>query len=161
MISLESAHSIAKLYLIGYFIFFIASYLNQENNKSNLIIVSLALVNCLCSLYLTEHASFTTYYLWSSLQQLVVILFCVFIHLYFTIKHEKTTLTVYFFYIVISISFLLIHRIRVVIYDSDEPILWLINAHSVFTLSLYFMSICVFSYGCKIEWKLQFRRLFL
>jgi hypothetical protein len=160
LIRLDLGHQIAKLYLIGYCIVFVLSYLNKDNNKSNLIIASLALFGCIFNQYLKETLSFYIFYLGSALQLLVLILISVSTHLFFKIKHKKTTITVYILYILMVISYMVLHRVRVVMYDTDEPILWLINSQSGFTLSLYFLSICVFAYGCKIKWKLQFGRLF-
>lgn len=158
MISLDLGHYIAKFYLVGYFIVFALSFLNKDNNKSNLIIVSLALVGCIFSQYIKESLSFYLFYLGAALQFLVLILISVFTHLFFKIKHEKTTITVYVLYILMVISYMVLHRVRVVMYSTDEPIMWLINSQSVFTLTLYFLSICVFAYGCKIKWKLRFVR---
>ena len=145
---------------MGYFIVFILSFLNKDNNKSNLIIASLALVGCIFSQYLKESLSFYVFYLGAALQFLVLVLISVFTHLFLKIKHERTTITVYILYILMVISYMVLHRVRVVMYEADEPIMWLINSQSIFTLTLYFLSICVFGYGCKIKWKLQFGRLF-
>jgi hypothetical protein len=160
LISLELGHHIAKLYLIGYSIVFVLSFLNKESNKSNLIIVSLALIGCIFSQYIKESLSFYVFYLGAALQFLVLILVSVFTHLFFKIKHEQTSIVVYFLYVLMALSYMVLHHVRVVIYDTDEPILWLINSQSIFTLTLYFLSICVFAYGCKIRWKWQFGRLF-
>jgi len=145
---------------MAYCIIFILSFLNKDNNKSNLIIASLALLGCIFSQYLKESLSFYIFYLGAALQFLVLVLISVFTHLFFKIKHEQTSVIVYILYILMAISYMVLHRIRVVMYDTDEPILWLINSQSVLTLTLYFLSICVFAYGCKIKWKLQFGRLF-
>jgi len=153
MISLELSYFIAKFYLLAYFVFFIISFLNKENNKSNFIIVSLVLINCIIGQYVKELLGFYTFYLGATLQCLVVIALSLFLHLFFKVKHEKTTYIIYLFYFFIALSFLILHRVRVVIYDSDESILWLINTQSVFTLLLYFLSIIVLAFGCKNKWK--------
>jgi hypothetical protein len=160
LISLELGHHIAKVYLIGYCIVFVLSYLNKDNNKSNLIITSLALFGCIFNQYLKENLSFYIFYLGAALQLLALIFISVFTHLFFKIKHEQTSIFIYFLYVLMAISYMVLHRVRVVMYDTDEPILWLINSQSIFTLTLYFLSICVFAYGCKIRWKWQFGRLF-
>jgi len=159
VISLELGHFIAKFYLIGYFLCFLLSYRNRYNNKSNLIIVTLALASCAFNQHLRENLGFYTFYLGAACQVLITLSVSLGIHLYFKIKHERTTLLVYLLYILISISFMVIHRVRVVIFDTDESILWLINSQSAFTLSLYFLSICLFLYGTNIKWKSQFGRL--
>jgi len=159
VISLELGYFIAKFYLAGYFLCFILSYKNKNRNLSNLIITTIALVNCIFNQYLKEALDFYTFYLGAAFQVLVLLLISLILHLYFRIKHEKSTILVYGLYILIAISFMVIHRVRVVVFDSDEHILWLINAQSAFTLILYFLSICALVYGSKILWKSQFGRL--
>jgi hypothetical protein len=161
MINLELGYFIAKFYLAGYFVCFLFSYRNKHINQSNLIIATIALVNCLFNQYLKEALDFYTFYLGAAFQVLILLLISLIIHRYFRIRHEKTTLLIYGLYILIAISFMIIHRVRVVIFDSDENIMWLINTHSVFTLTLYFLSICVLAYGGIIKWKLPFGRLSL
>jgi len=158
VINLELGYFIAKFYLAGYFFCFLLSYKNKQKNLSNLIITSIALVNCIFNQYLKEALDFYTFYLGAAFQILILLLISLIIHLYFRIKHKKSTLVVYGLYLLIAISLMVIHRVRVVIFDSDEHILWLINAHSVLTLTLYFLSICVLAYGSKILWKSQFGR---
>lgn len=161
MISLELGYFIAKFYMMGYFLCFLLSYRNRRSNKSNLIITTVALVNCIFNQYLKEALDFYTYYLGAAFQVLILLFISLIIHLYFRIKHEKTTLFVYGFYILIAISLMIIHRVRVVVFDSDENILWLINTQSAFTLTLYLLSIFVLAYGGLIKWKLPFGRLSL
>jgi hypothetical protein len=159
MISLDLGHFIAKFYLVGYFICFLISYSNKDNNKSNLIIVTYALVFCLFNQYIKSVLDFYTYYLGCAFSCLVCLVFSLITHLIMKIKHAKTTIYVYVIHLLIALSYLVIHRVRVVLFDSDEHILWLINSQSGFTLSLYFFSICVLFYGSKILWKSQFGRL--
>ncbi|NQZ24512.1 MAG: hypothetical protein HRT53_21005 [Colwellia sp.] len=159
MISHELGHFIAKFYLVGYLVCFIFSFLNKFNNKSNLIIITLAFVFCVFNQFLKVKLGFYTFYLGAALGLSVCVFLSVTFHFFTKVLHKKTTLVVYSFYISMAISYLILHRVRVVIYDSDEPISWLINAQSVFTLTLYFFSIVIFLYGCKVKWKLQFGRL--
>lgn len=159
MIDLELSHFIAKFYLLAYFVVFIFSFVNRDNNKSNLIIVGLALCRCIFGQSSKMLFDFYTYYLGAAFGCLLCIVLSLLAHLFFKIKHEKSTLFIYGLYFLIAISFLVIHRVRVVIYDTDEPIMWLINIQSVFTLTLYFLSICVFAYGTRIRWNLYFGRL--
>ena len=63
------------------------------------------------------------------------------------------------FHILIAISFMVIHRVRVVIYDSDESILWFINLQSAFTLSLYFLSIFIIFFLCSSSFKYLFANI--
>ncbi|PKH86232.1 hypothetical protein [Colwellia sp. Bg11-28] len=159
MIPLEFAHFIAKFYICAYLVCFILSFLNKENNKSNLIVVALALVFCIFNQYLKSSLGFYFFYLAGAAGCILCVFLSLIIHLALKIKHEKSTLFVYGFYFLIAISYLVIHRVRVVIYDTDESIMWLINLQSVFTLTLYFLSICVFAYGTKITWNSYFGRL--
>jgi hypothetical protein len=160
MIDLELAHFIAKIYICAYLVFFILSFLNKENNKSNLIVVSLALIFSIFNQYLKLSLGFYFYYLGCAAVCLFAVFLSLIIHLFFKVKHEKSTLFIYGCYFLISISYLVIHRVRVVIYDIDEPIMWFINLQSIFTLTLYFLSICVFAYGTKIRWNSYFGRLY-
>jgi hypothetical protein len=161
MINLELAYFIAKFYMFAYLFCFILSFLNKENNKSNLTIVALALVFCMFDQYLKSSLGFYQFYLGSAAAPLFCILFSLTAHLIIKIKHVRTTLLIYGIYFLIAISYLVIHRVRVVIYDTDAPIIWLINAQSVFTLGLYLLSICVFAYGTRIKWNWHFGRLSL
>ena len=159
MITLELAHFIAKFYLVAYILCFVLSYKNVKENKSNFIIIMLAIATCIFNQYINTDADFYTFYLVMAITCTNVILASVGFHIYFSIKHSRSTLWTYSIYFLIAISYMIIHRVRVEIFDSDEPILWFINAQSAFTLSLYFLSICIFIYGCNIKWKLQFGRL--
>ncbi len=159
MITLELAHTIAKFYLVAYVFCFLFSYRNRRNNKSNFIVILVAIASFLFNQYLKEEGDFYTFYLLAAAAAMNVILTSVGLHLFFTIKHSRSTLWIYLIYFLIAISYMIIHRVRVVVYESDEPILWFINAHSAFTLSLYILSICIFIYGCNIKWKVQFGRL--
>lgn len=159
MISLELGHFIAKFYLLSYFLIFIFSFVNRDNNKSNLIIVGFALCRCIFGQSSKMMFDFYTYYLGAAFGCLLCIVLSLLTHLFFKVKHAKSTLVIYGLYFLISISFLVIHRVRVVIFDTDESIIWLINSQSVFTLTLYFLSICVFAYGTRIKWNLYFGRL--
>jgi len=159
MIDLELAHFISKFYLFLFFICFVLSFINKSRNKSNLIIISFFLIHCLIGQTSKMSFGFYTYYLASAFLCLTVIILSLFLHLYLRIKHEFVTVLNYILLILISMSYLIIHRVRVVIFETDEPILWLINAHSAFTLLLYFLSICFFLYGSNIKWKSQFGRL--
>jgi len=159
VINLELGYFIAKFYLAGYFLCFFLSFNNKYDNKSNLIITTVALINCIFNQYLKEILDFYTFYLGAAFQLLTLLLISIIIHLFFKVKHEKSTVFVYGLYIFIVISYLIIHRVRVVMFDSDEHIMWLINGQSIFTLTLYFLSICVFIYGSKTLWKSQFGRL--
>ncbi len=159
MINLEIAHFIAKFYMCAYLVCFILSFLNKKNNKSNLILVTIALVFCIFNQYLKTSLGFYFFYLGEAASSLFCVLLSLIVHLFFRVKHEKPTLYIYSFYFLIAISYLVIHRIRVVIYDTDEPILWLISLQSGFTLTLYFLSVCVFIYGIKIKWNCYFGRL--
>lgn len=159
MINLELAHFIAKFYMCAYFICFLLSFINKDNNKSNLILASIALFFCVIDQYLKMSLDFYYFYLGEAAGSLFCILLSLTIHLLLKVNHERTTLIVYSFYFLISIGYLVLHRVRVVIYDTDEPIMWLINSQSVFNLSLYFLSICVFAYGTKIKWNLYFGRV--
>lgn len=159
MITLELAHTIAKFYLVAYVICFVLSYTNVKENKSNLIIISVALASFIFNQYLKEEGDFYTFYLLAATAAMNVILTTIALHTFFTVKHSRSTLWIYLIYFLIAISYMIIHRVRVVIYESDEPILWFINAHSAFTLSLYILSICIFIYGCNIKWKVRFGRL--
>lgn len=159
MIEHELGHLIAKFYLVGYLICFIFSYLNKNNNKSNLIIITFAFVFCIFNQFIKTEFGFYTFYLGAAFGLLACISSSLVFHFLTGVRHRKPTLIVYFIYISMAVSYLLLHRIRVVIYDTDEPILWLINAQSVFTLTLYFFTICIFFYGCRVKWKLQSGRL--
>jgi hypothetical protein len=161
MISLGLAHFIAKFYLFTYFVVFVFSFINRDENKSNLIILSLALCYCIFGQFSKMFLSFYTYYLGAAFGCLVSITISLFTHLFFKLKHEKSTLFIYGCYFLIAISYLVIHRVRVVIYDTDESIMWFINLQSIFTLTLYFLSICVFAYGTRIRWSFYFGRLSL
>ncbi|KGJ86854.1 hypothetical protein [Colwellia psychrerythraea] len=161
MINHELGHFIATFYLFAYFLVFILSFMNRNNNKSNLIVVALALSLCIFNQYLKISLGFYFYYLGAAACTLFCILFSLAAHLFLKVKHEISTLFIYGFYFLISISYLVIHRVRVVIFDTDEPIMWLINSQSAFSLTLYLLSICVFVYGTKIKWKWHFGRLSL
>lgn len=160
MIDLELAHFVAKFYLIGLSLCFICSYINRRKNKSNLIAVTFSLFHCIIDQFSKVKFDFYTFYLGAAFGCLVFILITVLVHVHLCIKHVKTTVIIYVIYFLIAISFLILHRIRVVIYSSDEPIMWLINLQSVFILTLYFLSVCIFVYGCKIPWNTQFGRFF-
>lgn len=159
MIDLELAHFIAKFYVALCFFCFVVSFSNRGCNKSNLIVVSFALIHCVVGQSSKMAFDFYTYYLASACFCILVIACSLLTHVYLRVKHEVITVVIYSLFILISISYLIIHRVRVVIYDTDEPILWLINSQSVFTLTLYFISISLFLYGCNIQWKSQFGRL--
>jgi hypothetical protein len=159
MIDLELAHFISKFYLFLFFICFVLSFINKNNNKSNLIIISFFLIHCLIGQTSKMSFGFYTYYLVSAFSCLMVIIFSLLLHLYLRVEHKFLTVINYIFLILISMSYLIIHRVRVVIFDTDEPILWLINTHSALNLVLYFISICFFLYGSNIKWKSQFGRL--
>jgi len=160
VITFELGFFIDKFYLVGYSLVFIVSYLNQKNNQSNLIIISLTLIHCLFTMFLRGETSFYTFYLWAAFTLSSVILLSIIIHLFFQIKHQKTTVKVYYLYILSSIGYLIIHRVRVVIYDTDDPIFWLMNLQSGYNITLSFLAICLFVYGCNIKWKSQYGRLF-
>jgi hypothetical protein len=160
MIDLELSHFIAKFYLFAYFLVFTVSFFNTDNNKSNLIIVGFALCRCIFGQSSKMLFDFYTFYLGAAFECLLCIGLSLVVHLFFKVKHEKSTLFIYGCYFLIAISYLVIHRVRVVIYDIDEPIMWLINLQSIFTLTLYFLSICVFAYGTKIRWNSYFGRLY-
>lgn len=159
MISLELAHFIAKFYVLLFFICFLVSFSNKGFNKSNLIIVSFALIHSILGQSGKVAFDFYTYYLACACFCIFVIASSMLTHIYLRIKHEAVTVIIYSLYIFICISYLIIHRVRVIVYDTDEPILWLINSQSVFTLGLYFISISLLLYGCNIQWKSQFGRL--
>jgi len=159
MINLELAHFIAKFYLFSYFICFLISFSNKHNNKSNFIAITFALVFSLLNQYIKQTLDFYTFYLGSAAGCLIYVLFSLITHLVMKIKHVRTTVIIYVLYILISLSYLIIHKVRVVIFDSDEHILWVINAQSIFTLAVYLINICLFAYGSKILWKSQFGRL--
>ena len=158
MINHELGHFIATFYLFGYFFIFILSFINRNNNKSNLIVVALALSFCIFNQYLKISLGFYSYYLGAAACSIFAIFFSLAIHLFLQVKHEKSTVVIYGLYFLIAISYLVIHRVRVVIFDTDEPIMWFINSQSAFTLTLYFLSICVFAYGTKIRWNSYFGR---
>jgi hypothetical protein len=159
MINLELAHFIAKFFMIFYFVCFLLSLANKHNNKSNFIAITFALIFSVLNQYIKQTQGFYTFYLVSAVSCLFYVLLSLITHLLIKIKHVKTTVYIYFFYILIALSYLGLHRVRVIIFDSDEHILWVINTQSVFTLILYFLCICVFVYGSKILWKSQFGRL--
>jgi len=161
MIDLELGHFFAKFYMFAYFLVFIVSFFNKDNNKSNLIIVGFALCRCIFGQSSKMLFDFYTYYLGAAFGCLACIVLSLIAHLFFKVRHAKTTLYVYGLYFLIAISFLVIHRVRVVMYDTDEPIILFINLQSVFTLTLYFLSICVFAYGTRIKWNWHSGRLSL
>jgi hypothetical protein len=159
MIDLELGHFIAKFYLLAYFVVFIFSFINAPNNKSNLIIITLALVFCIFNQYLKFTVDFYNYYLTCAAFALLLILISLAAHFYLKIKHPKTTLFVYASYLSIAASYLIMHRVRIVIFDNDDSIMWLINGQSTFTNTFYFLNILVFFYGTKIKWNSYFGRL--
>ena len=158
MINLELAYFIAKFYLVGLCICFVLSLLNLHNNKSNFIVVTFALLHCFIDQFIKTSLDFYTFYLGAAFECLVFILLSVAAHLYLKIKHAKSSVIVYIIYLLIALSYLILHRVRVVIYSTDEPILWLINMQSVFVLTLYFFSNCFVVYGSKIKWNSGFGR---
>lgn len=160
MIDFELAHFIAKFYLFAYFLAFVLSFFNVTNNKSNLIIITLALVFCVFNQYLKSAVDFYNYYLTSTFFALLFILLSLASHFYLKIRHSKTTLFVYVSYLFLAVSYLIMHRIRVVIFDKDDSIIWLINSHSALVNILYFINILLFFYGTKIKWKSYSGRLF-
>ena len=161
MINLELAHFFTKFYLVGLFICFLLSYINRHKNKSNLIAVTYALLHCVIDQFTKSLFDFYTFYLAIAFGCIMFVLCTALTHLYFRLRHMKTTVFVYAIYFSIAISCLILHRVLVVIYTSDESILWLINLQSGFALTLYFLSICTFAYGCKISWNTLFGRFSL
>lgn len=159
MISLESAHFITKFYLIGYFICFVLSFV-KENNKSNLIIVSLVFFYSVLDQYLKMELGFYTFYYGAALGCATVVLVSVLSHLYLKVRHQKVTALMYICFLLMAASYMIVYRVRVVIYETDEPISWLINGQSWFTLIIYFLILLLCFYGCNVKWKLQFGRLF-
>jgi len=131
VITLELGFIIDHYYFVGYLLVFILSYSNKNNNKSNLIIISLVMIHCIFHMYLRDEPDFYTYYLWSAFKRCLMIFLSIIIHLHFHIKHQQTTVYAYYLYIMCSFGYMMIHRVRVVIYDTDEPILWLMNLNLV------------------------------
>jgi hypothetical protein len=159
VITLELSHFIAKFYLVADILCLLLSYKNLRENRSNFIVIALVIATCIFNQYIKTEADFYTFYLVAAITCTNVILTSIGFHINFSIKHSRSTLWAYSICFLIAISYMIIHSVRVEIFKSDEPILWFINAQLAFTLSLYFLSICIFIYGCNIKWKLQFGRL--
>ena len=161
VINLELSHFIAKFYLVALSICFVFSFININKNKSNFIVVTFAFLHCFIDQFIIINLGFYTFYLWAAFECLVFILLSAAAHLYFKIIHVKTSVIIYVIYLLIALSYLILHRVRVVIYSTDDPILWFINSQSVFVLILYFFSNCIVVYGSRIKWNSVFGRYFL
>lgn len=158
VINLELAYLITKFYLVALSICFVFNFININKNKSNFIVVTFALLHCFINQYVKTSYDFYTFYLGFAFECLVFILLSVAAHLYFKIRHVKTSVIIYVIYLLIALSYLILHRVRVVIYSTDDPILWFINSQSVFVLILYFFSNCIVVYGSRIKWNSVFGR---
>lgn len=161
MIDLEYSYLITKFNIVAYFVCLIFLIRPPNVSYSLSIICVFSIIHLFTGQYVKEYFGFSEFYLAAALEPLALILTCVITHLFLKVLHTKVSFYIYILYLLMSVSYLIIHRVRVVIYDSDEPIMWFITSHSILINSIYFVVFCLFIYGSKVKWKLLFGYLYL
>lgn len=119
---------INTLILMGIFLY---GYKSKRLDTTEMLILVTMLVSVISSQVITQKTDFYTYYLSFASNILMVITVSIFLHILWQEMHSKLTYFIYGILFVQFLSHMLLHRVRTQIYNSDEPIMWLINGQSM------------------------------
>ena len=157
MISVELGYLITKVNLFFLAALFVFGYKKERLNTSEIIIFVCVAVNYNFSQLLLETTDFYTFYLYFAAKALLVIVISLIIHLAMRVEHSNYTQLAYALLLTKFVLYMIVYRVRVVIYDSDKHIMWLINSQSMLVLFCDFLIIIVLFLKVS-KWKLPYMR---
>jgi len=155
MITTEEAYLINKVYVLIYSVILIYGVKAKTIEKTEMILLPCLMVGTFSIYYILQHSSFQDFYLYDALNCLSIVVVSLFVHNERRVNHSKS---VYFIYGLLLFKFLMymvIYRVRVIIYDTDAPIMWLINTQSVLILLCDSLIVLILSLQVS-KWKLRF-----
>jgi len=154
MISVELGFLIIKINTIILMAIFIYGVKVKRLDKSEMIIMATMLVSIVTSQIIVQDSDFYTFYLSFASSCLAIVATSIFLHVVLQEVNSKYTYCVYGLFLVKFLSHMLLHRVRTQIYTSDEPIMWLIQSHSVLVLACDFFIVVVLLLKVS-KWKLR------
>jgi hypothetical protein len=104
---------------------------------------------------LLEMTSFYTFYLYFAACCIAVIASSLFFHVILRVDHSKSVYFVYGLLFFKFFMYMLLYRVRVIVYSSDESIMWLINTQSFLVLLSDFLIVLILALRVS-KWKLRF-----
>jgi len=155
VISVEQAFLIAKFNIIILAVILIYIFKTDSLKTSEFKVVCSLIFGVFVGYYILQNASFYDFYLYAAASNLFIVGVSILAHNF--MKAEKSK-TVYLIYGLLFFKFLLhmlLYRVRVIIYDSDEPIMWLINGQSFAILFCDLLIVLVLALQVS-KWKLRY-----
>ena len=155
MVDFSIAYDLYKLLIASVACVVVFALKNSKVSKSTLIISVVILVNWLVSQFTKEKVVFDTQYTAFAMEALFTIVLSAFVHVSMRIFHDSYVYIIYMVFGVKFMSLMIVHIVRLKVFTSDEPIIWLLNLHSfVVIFSDVFIVLCLFFGGC-LKWKLS------
>jgi len=155
MISVELGFLIIKINIAILMVIFIYGLKVKRLGKSEAIVMATMLVSIVTSQVIVQDADFYTFYLSFASSCLAIIATSIFLHVALQEVNSKYTYYVYGALLVKFLSHMILHRVRTQIYTFDEPIMWLIQSHSVLVLVCDFFIVIVMFLKVS-KWKLRY-----
>jgi hypothetical protein len=157
LITLENAYVINKINVMILSIILIYGVKFKSIKKTELIVLPCLILGMFSGYYILENSDFYSFYLNAALNSLLIVAVSVFIHNELRVEHSRAVYLIYGLLLFDVLLYMIVYRVRVIIYDSDEPIMWLINAQSFFILTCDFLIISILVIKVS-KWKLPFMR---
>jgi hypothetical protein len=155
MIGIETGYLMIKVYLIILAVLLLFGIKKNKVDKTEIIIYSCIAINCNFIQTLFESTDFYTYYLYFAANCMLVVVCSLLVHVLWRINHSKAAYSVYGLFMFKTLLYLILYRVRVVLYDTDEPIMWLINGQSFLILLCDFFVLLILALRVS-KWKLRY-----
>lgn len=158
MITLDVSFVLIKVYTIILVSIFIYGFRQKKLETTELIISATMIFSVVGSQITTQDADFYTFYLSFAATCLAIVSASIFLHVIWQEVHSKATYFIYGLFLVKFLSHMLLHRVRTQVYETDEPIMWLISGHSALVITCDVLMVTVLFLRVS-KWKLHFMRL--
>ncbi len=123
--------------------------------KTEVIILSCLVVGGVTGHYILQNSDFYGFYLYAAANNLVVVAVSAFVHAEKRVEHSRVALMIYGLLLFKFLLHMVLYRVRVITYDSDEPIMWLINGQSSLVLLCDFLILLFLAIKVS-KWKLRY-----
>jgi len=155
VITVELGYLIVKIILAVLAVLFIYGIKKNRLDKTEIIIYACVGISYHFAQALLEMTSFYTYYLYFAACCMAVVASSLFFHVILRVEHSKSVYFVYGLLFFKFFMYMLLYRVRVIVYSSDESIMWLINTQSFLVLLSDFLIVLILALRVS-KWKLRF-----
>jgi hypothetical protein len=155
MISVEDAYLITKINVILLLIILTYGVKTESIKLTEGIILSCMIVGIFVGHYILQNSGFYVFYLYGAANSLAIVAISVLVHNEMKTEHSNSVYIIYALLLFKFLSHMLLYRVRVVIYESDATIMWLINGHSFVVLFCDFLIVLVLVTQVS-KWKLRY-----